>query len=391
MRAFLKNLALAGALAGLWCGGAVAQEDYARDVNSIAEDTTREMITALHSRLDAFRKIREPAPQILRLNTPSAEVEGFTTLSPSGGEYGGDDGIVDDAYGSLAVPGCTYGDRYLNRFWGGGIGSWQNQDTGGGFTGYSYDAQGVLLGFDRFQGPALFGIALSYMKGEYENDGMQEHDSEIKHYSANAHFTYNGSRGFFLTLNGGYTYSDSDIHEWDAADTWRENYHSGTWNAGARIGFDFEPDSRTVITPSIGANFFHSKSDAHDAFDTDTPTGALTGTTGFGRMKHHMLEIPLEVSIAHEVDFGKNRLLQLGANGGYAYNLTNKGVRGDVTDGSPLRKFQYVGREPGRGAFKAGASARLKMDQWDIGVKYDYYRRSDFDSHRVMGTVGYSF
>ena len=334
-------------------------------VNYVAEDTTREILGTLHSRLDAFRKVKQPVEGII------PEI----------------DSAVEAAYGSLAVPECSYGDRYLNRIWAGGLGTWQNADRRNGFDGYKYNGKGVILGADRANGAAMFGAAISYIKGDYEDKTATRHDSEIKHYSANVYATYNASSGFFYSLMGGYTYSDNDIRETRGGRTATEDYHTNTWSVGGKTGFDFEPTANLVITPSVGVNFIHSQSSEHNLNYAGT-----ADIVRYGDMKHHVVEIPFDIQIAREIDLGKNRSLQLSANGGYAYNLNDKGVAGNVTAiDAGFGSYSAIGRRQGHHSWKAGAGARLKMDQWDIGVKYDYLGRSGYDAHRVMGTVGFSF
>lgn len=333
----------------------------------IIEDTTRDMVAAMHSRLDAFRKVALPV-----------------TVEPAAAETV----VVADtaALGSLVLPEyINYGSRYLNRFWGGGIGTWQDADRqSDDYEGYAYKGQGAMLGYDRAFGALTVGIAGSYVKGDYDLADFTRHNSEIKQYSGNVYATYNTSAGFFFSLTGGYTHGDTEIDESDSTDYLLEDFNSRTFNAGLRAGYDFEPTSTIVITPSIGGNFFHTRVSDHnvDAFGTAYRMESV---------RHNLFEIPVDIQIAKEFDFGKNRSLQISANGGYAYNLTDKAAYGDLFQAGNPVKDRVIAREQGRSTWKAGAGARLKMNQWDIGVKYDFLTRSDFDSHRVMGTVGFSF
>ncbi len=374
MKGLLKKFAVVAALIGLCCGYGFAADDYIPHSGTtfVAEDTTREILTTLHSRLDAFRKVRLPVSE-----TPAPET--VTAV------------LASEAYGSLVatentvvVPECGYDSRFLNRFWGGGLGTWQNASGRHNVAGYKYNGQGVMLGFDRAAGAAVFGAALSYVDGKYEDKGHTTHDSDIKQYSGNLYATYNNSRGFFFTLTGGYTLSDNDLAETVGGTLKTAGYISHTFNAGLRMGYDFEPSESVVITPSIGGAFFHSRTRDHNLHSGNN-------VERYSDMTHNMVEIPLDIAVAKEISFGENRMLQLSVNGGYAYNLNDKAIVGDISNDGGATYTRISGRHLGHNAWKGGAGARLKMDQWDIGVKYDYLGRNDFNSHRVMGTVGFSF
>ena len=321
----------------------------------VAQDTLRDIATTLHSRLDAYRRVVE---------------------------YVNQNGIASsNALGSAGV----LNERYMNRLWVGGLGTWQNADKRKGFDGWKYDGAGVMLGYDRAAGAAIFGFSASYVEGDYEDKTATGHDSKIKQYAANAYATYNFTSGMFATLVGGYSYADNDISEIRGGNRAREDYHTNTWYAGARLGYDIEPCDNFSISPSVGADFFYSRANGHRV------DYAGQSMWGYSAMKNHNVEIPAEVKVAYEVNMGDNKGLTLMASGGYAYNLNDHGVRGDVGLIGTDVSYRNVGRQLGHHSWKAGAGAKLRWNQWDVGVKYDYYGRSNYDAHRVTGQVGFNF
>lgn len=329
-------------------------------VNYVSEDVSRELISTLHSRLDAYRKVKD-------CTTPANPCE--------------------PALGNLVLNPEQYDSRYLNRFWAGALGTWQDASRRNGFDGYKYDGKGAILGYDRAFGPAVVGVAASYIEGDYEDKTATRHDSEIKHYSGDIYATYNASSGFFTSVMGGFTHSDNDIRETRGGNMAREEYYTNTWHASAKVGFDFEPSEKLVITPTVGVDFFYSDSTAHSM-----KYAGSNKLVHYGSMSHNAVEIPVDVQVAYNVQLDKNKELQLLGNGGYAYNVNDHGVVGDLTvNGSNLPTYRAIGRKLGHHSWNAGVGAKLKMDNWDVGVKYDYYGRSSYDAHRVMGTVGYSF
>ncbi len=395
MKGILKTFAATALLAALACGGAFAldlnEESFNHDSAYIIEDTTRNILTTLNSRLDAYRKVALPAA-VAPASEAAGEFIGAAEAEPAAAAVT-TTAESDGALGSLVLPTfINYGSRYANRFWAGGFGTWQKADalrtnTREEYASYKYTGQGALLGYEYAAGAGVFGIAGSAVKGKYEDGYADRHNSEIRQYSAQFYGTYNNSRGFFFTLAGGYTYGSVDIDESNSnirsLYSRLEDYHTHTVNGGFTVGFDFEPTETLVITPSIGGNFFHTRGNSHNIH--------LDGLTHRqSELRHNQFEIPLDVQVSKEISFGVNRSLQLSANGGYSYNFNENPFSGEATEASGGR-VKVVGRELGRSAWKAGVGARLKMDQWDIGVKYDFLKRSDFDAHRLMGTVGFSF
>ena len=323
----------------------------------VAQDTTRDLINTLHSRLDAYRKVQECA-------TP----EGFGTAS---------------ALGSASV----MNERYLNRVWAGALGTWQNADKRKGFDGYKYNGAGVIMGYDRAVGAAIMGASVAYVEGDYKDKSAISHDSKIKQYAADVYATYNASSGFFATVMGGFNYGDNDIKEIRGNNNTRADYNTYTWHAGAKVGYDIEPCDNFTITPSVGANFFYTRATSHNFRLADQ------SVLHYGSMKNNNIEIPVDVKVAYEIPMGEDKGLTLMANGGYAYNLNDKGVNGSLSlnGNGNVESYRAIGRKLGHHSWNAGLGVKYRMNQWDIGVKYDYQGRNNYHNQRIMGTVGYSF
>ncbi|MCD8351175.1 MAG: autotransporter domain-containing protein [Planctomycetaceae bacterium] len=320
-----------------------------------AQDVSRDVSATISSRLEAYRAVVQQIGS-------------------------------DSALGSAAD---ILNDRYLNRVWASGIGSWSDADKRKGFEGYKYNGKGVMLGYDKAFCATIFGISAAYIEGDYEDKSASSHDSKIKNYAVNAYMTYNGSTGFFATVSGGWVYSDNDIRE-NRGGLWAtEDYHTNTWHAEAKLGYDIQPCDNWSISPSVGVNFIHAKANSHD-LKVEGINGAVRN---YSSAKNHMVEIPVEIQAAYEMPLSDITSLTVMGNVGYAYNLNDHAVRGtSSTIGIPgVTPSDIVGRKLGHHSWKAGVGAKLRHDNWDLGVKYDYYGRDKYQNHRVMGTIGYSF
>lgn len=277
--------------------------------------------------------------------------------------------------------------NYMNRVWIGGLGMWEDADTRKGMSGYKYDSYGVIAGYDRVFGAITAGAAFGYNSGDYKDKAATAHDSDIENYAFSLYATYNHQSGFFASVMGGYTYSDNDINEFDGAQWGREDFHTDTWNIGAKFGYDWKPIPCLTLTPSVGVNYVHAKNSDHDV-----NYGGVS-LLRYDSMKNHSTSLPVELAASYDIVTGDDSKLTLNGNVGYSYNFHDDGVDGNIfmnglSSGTALRA---TGREAGKHTFNVGAGVRYTCNRFDFGVKYDYYGKADYDAHRVMGTVGISF
>lgn len=296
-----------------------------------------------------------------------------------------------DALASLAM-----NQRYLNRFWVGGFGLWSDADAKDGMPGYRYDAGGFATGYDRAFGPVTLGGAFAYARGDYDDKSANANDSKIDSYTFDLYANYNHCSGFFATLMGGYTLSKNKIRDSRGGGTLRQDFDTDTWNLGGRVGYDFRPrdpgyDSGYSITPSIGLLYVDGRNDSHTA----TWENVLDLVYGKARMRSLLL--PVEVRFGYDIGLGDCSKLNLNATVGYAYNFKDDTPAVAVTyvgladQGGALGPVAGLGRAGGRHRFNIGAGFRYVAGRFDAGVNYDYFRKSGYDAHRVVGSVGVSF
>ncbi len=103
--------------------------------------------------------------------------------------------------------------------------------------------------------------------------------------------------------------------------------------------------------------------------------------------------MPIDLTVAYDIPVACGNL-RLSGNVGYAYRFSK--------DGGNLNEFGYngiagvavegiKGRETSRHTRNVGVGATYSQGRFDVGVKYDYYAKTDYKAHRVLGTVGISF
>ncbi len=295
--------------------------------------------------------------------------------------------------------------EYVNRIWAGALGHWEDGDRRHGIDGYEYDSYGFILGYDRYFGCNLVaGVAFAYTTGDFEAKSAINDDSEMDNYSFQGYLSYNALNGIFATLMGGYTYTDND-NQWSAYEIvggsnvvtrHSEDYSTDSWNIGGKFGYDWTPIGNFVLTPSVGLNYVHASAKAHDR--NSSRGGAAWTASRMEKTKVDALLLPVEVAARYDVNFANGSRFAIEGNVGYSYNFKNDGGDASIImngigqgpNSAPV-VLRSIGREQSRHTWNFGAGLRYHYNQFDIGVKYDYYLQSDTDAHRLMGTVGWSF
>ena len=230
------------------------------------------------------------------------------------------------------------------------------------------------------------GAAFGYAAGDYEDKAAVAHDSDIENYAFSLYATYNHPSGFFVSAVGGYTNSDNDIREFDGTYWAQENFRTDTWNIGATFGHDWRPTPCLTLTPSLGVNYLAARNGGHDVHY------AGIRLVRYGGASNHATALPAELAANYEIPVGGDARIDLNARIGYSYNFDNDGLESSVLfNGLGTGALRAAGREPGRHTFSAGAGVNYRRGRFDVGVRYDYFGKADYDAHRVVGTVGVRF
>ncbi len=292
-----------------------------------------------------------------------------------------------------------------NRVWAAGMGQWEDlDDSSDGIAGYTYRAGGAAVGYDRAFGPFTLGGAFAYLGGTFKDKSALANDSRIDNYSFDLYANYYHHSGFDFTVMGGYTYADSDIrrgltrfvddgggvtavHGWEDGD-----YGTDTWMAGFEMGYDWRVTECFSLRPSAGITYLNARSESYTrSFRADD--GRPAASDRVDRVKNHSTSLPLDLEASYRTRVGSEATLGLTAHVGYAYELHNRGAEGTLAWGNVANapRIDFRGRKPGRSSWNTGAGVAMAWRNLDVAMRYDYYRRSDFDAHVVVGSVGISF
>lgn len=295
-------------------------------------------------------------------------------------KFGNDMGLA-----SLAM-----NNNFTKRLWASPFHTRQSADKYDLTEGYKYKATGVSVGYDRMFGCLTLGAAFTFSNGTYEVDNVRD-DNTIKNYGVSAYGQYyDVSKGFFVTVAGGYNYSDNDwnrfvesgVNKWD-----RGKNHTNSYWVGGNVGKEFKfgrDGAAAYIAPSIGLYWSHSESSKYKS------RGVINRT--IYETKHKSLMMPVDVNVRQEIRLGDESTVTLKANIGYSYNFKNDGARGSMQyDAIGSQAFAVNGTATGRHGFNTGAGVKYQYKKVDMGVDYRYDRQKKFDAHRISATVGLNF
>ena len=284
-----------------------------------------------------------------------------------------------------------------NRVWASGFGLWQDAGERDGFSGYKYRSGGVILGYDRAVGQGVvLGASTAYTKGDYKDKGALAHDSDIESWSGGLYGIYSTCAGFFATLHGGYTYSDNSLRELrrdpsTGTTAWaRADFHTSTWSAGGNAGWDFRLSKCLTLTPAVGLTYIRARNGNHNSWLNGVATQRVHSAGNSG------LFLPLEATAQYDLAVGDTAKVRFEAGAGYAYNFEKDGLDGSITyfdligpGGAVTSKIRS--RDNARHSYKLGGGLRYQQGAFDMGLRYDYMGKSDYDAHRLTGTVGLAF
>lgn len=295
---------------------------------------------------------------------------------------------LGDGWGSpYALASCSAPDLLENRVWVGGFGRNEEADLDYGVSGYKYNPRGVMAGFDNLYGPFTLGAAFAYGRGDYKDLASEGNDSKITSYSAGLYGAYHAQNGLNLSAFATYSHLENDLSDLRGGMRRTADHSAYVWSAGGRLGYDMMMTDKVMLSPSAGIVKVRSESKSHDEF--------LDGVSVLrvGDVRRNSTLVPLDVTVGYDVLKSPVAIFRLMGNVGYAYDLEKGGLEGMFSyDGlAGATSMSVAGRNPGRHRFNLGAGFIFSERYLDLGARYDYFKRSEQETHQVQGSVGVKF
>lgn len=277
-----------------------------------------------------------------------------------------------------ATEGLSSGDGFITAkaMWLKPFGTWANQNTKDGVTGYDADTYGMIGGLDGdLSDKARLGVALGYANSNVNSDDGRN-GLDVDSYLATVYGSYGLDHRTELNFQTGLGFNQNDsnrIIDFGGLDRRADgDYNSYSFNIGAGIGRVYDIGQRTTFAPAarMDYNFIHN--------DSYTETGAGGLSLDVKSQNADQLIPAVSAKVIHKLDKG----LEVSANAGVGYDLLNdrNSVTASYVGGGA--SFVTEGLESSPWIVRSGLGLTYKpSDSYDVTVRYDREDRgSSFDN-----------
>ena len=155
------------------------------------------------------------------------------------------------------------------------LGSWLDQDTVDGASGFKFDTHGVLGGVQADLGAtSMAGLGAGYLRSKFEGKGYAaSHLADVESLQLLGYGRHGLSGGWQLDWQGDYTRSRVDFTRGLAfiGRVAQGRYDSDAWHLGAGLSKVLALDGNTTLRPGVALDWRQLRSDAY----TETGAGVL--------------------------------------------------------------------------------------------------------------------
>lgn len=295
------------------------------------------------------------------------------------------------AQGKANISGLASGDSVYSkeyRAWISGMGSWGNQASSGGRTGFDSSSAGVAMGFDRtFADRYLLGLGLGYAKGYAESkDGLSDTNSDTWFVSLYTSLDFDP-----VVIDADVTYANTQSQIKSDIVSGGQNYENSgdfgvdSWSASIKGSYIFRfNDNATKIAPYVGIDFLSIQQHGY------TEDGPLARS--FGSDFSTLWTLPVGVKASHEFR-GQNWTFTPEVGVGYARDLNEFKPAARVTvPGITNTEIKTYGSKLAPDSFRGNAGFSLKCnDSVEFYGMYNLDARDKFTNHSVNVGFSYSF
>lgn len=267
-----------------------------------------------------------------------------------------------------------YGDQ---AFWFKPFGSWANQDTQNGVSGYKSDSYGMIFGADaNLSDINRVGVAFAYSKTDVDSKGVARQNADIASYTALLYGSHSLNTTTELNFQGGVGFHNTDggrtISIGSTNSRANSSYDSWSANVGAGVARTISLSEKTSLTPSIRIDYSRIRSDGYNE------SGAGVLNLNVRSNTSEALVLGVDSKVSHALS---NRAA-LVANFGIGYDLIND--RSSLTSafaGAPTVTFTTVGLDPSPWLARGGFGVVGKVTEtMEISARYDFEVRENFDN-----------
>jgi outer membrane autotransporter protein len=323
------------------------------------------------------------------VNVPTAVTT--SVLKTQGVVYNRLDRIRAAELGGMTPPAAGRGSE-LNRLWGGGFGTWAEEDNANRVSGYKFSSGGVALGYDH-QVAGLPGLRLG-LSGAYSNGKIKNNDGrttvDLDTLGIGVYGSYTLPNNVFFDASVGYANTKNDYEtSLITGGSKSGSFNVNSWQYGFRFGVIAQGDN-WQITPSAGIKYVVLRQGAF----ADTLNDAAKGNTLANRYKSredHQVDIPLLVKFNTTVQAGSVIItpeLRLG----YSFAVKRPDNSLDVGFVGATDTAKIVGTRARDDSFQAGVGLKINTGSTlDVFANYDLETSRGYHSHNASLGLGFEF
>ncbi|NCD11665.1 MAG: autotransporter domain-containing protein [Epsilonproteobacteria bacterium] len=297
-------------------------------------------------------------------------------------------GIVEQRQGLNMGGGMNSGEDLFaeKTFWFKPYGSWGNQDSKNGVSGFDLDAYGAGLGFDgEYAKDARLGFALFYTDARVKVDSSAQR-SDLDVYTALLYGMFpvidNQTK---IMYQAGYSWQKTDSSRYIAltSETAKSDYTAKMASLNVKLVRDYKISHDLTLQPLVEASYHNFKNPSYNE------TGASTALNvdsfdgeefivGIGGIAHYKID-----------DTSK-----LVANLNIGYDLMDDNIAvTSAFSASPTYKFTTSGIDNGRWSYGAGVGYEKQFTkETSATFMYNYEAQgSTYDTHSVSARIQYKF
>jgi outer membrane autotransporter protein len=278
-----------------------------------------------------------------------------------------------------------YGDK---NFWFKPFGSWADQDSRNGVSGYKADSYGMIFGIDgTLSDVNRVGLAFAYSKTNIDSTGVASQSADVDSYTAIAYGSHSLSDTTELNFQGDIGLHDTNgtrnIDIGGANSRADSSYNSWSGHVGTGLAHTMTLSEKTAFTPSIRADYSYIRSNSY------RENGAGVLNLNVDQATNEAFVVGIDGKVSHAI----NAKVALVANLGVGYDLIND--QASLTSafaGAPTVAFTTKGIDPSpwlaRGGF--GIVGRVS-ETTEISARYDFEVRDSFDNQTASVKVRWAF
>ena len=324
-------------------------------------------LQALFTGLSGDQAVSNAVSQTLPLLTGGSMVSANAALT-------GVNGVVQARI--EASRGLSSGGDHVSgkHFWIKPFGSWAKQGDVSGVSGYKASTSGLAAGLDdAFSDKTRLGVAFAYANSGVDSNSAtapQRNAVDVYQFIAYGSHSLDETTNLNFQVDAGLNRNNARRTIGFMSSVASANYNSVSTHAGVGLGRAFNLSDKTVLTPSVRADYTWIKDSAYEE------TGAGLLNLAVGKRSSDQMILAVDGKLSHQLTSGT----ALTAYAGVGYDALNK--QSSITAafaGAPGASFVTYGlaQDPWIGRVGAGLVQKLK-DGVELTARYDAEFRSHF-------------